>query len=156
MEKIAASEGVAPSNRSSSRPQRAGVSLPWSRNRWRRSRADKPRQRLQKPISGENHSVFWSKSVVLPDHSRTCVSHTSSPDLVDEIWIGNQHFFFKHFFMTRAMPIMHQWNATGRDMRSNGLAEGHNGIFISGQTYFQPWSSGTLSKVRLRRDKRVG
>ena len=94
--KIAAIEGVA-QYRSSSRSQRSGVSLPWSRNRWRCPRTDKARQSLQKAIFDENHSVYWSKSVALPDHSRTCVSRTSPPDLVQKIWMAN-NFFFQTFF----------------------------------------------------------
>ena len=35
------------------------------------------------------------------------------------------------------MAILHQWDAAGRDIRSNGLAEGHNGfLHFPDRTYF--------------------
>ena len=52
--------------------------------------------------------------------------------------------------MTRAMPIMHQWDAAGRDRRSNGLAEGHNESLTSGNPYFQLCRPGLSSKLPLR------
>ena len=86
---IAAVEGVAASIDRHAVPKRPGVMRSAPAVRWRRySGADKPdkgRQRLQKLIFGENHSVFWSKSMAIPVQAKTCASHTSSPDLVDEI-----------------------------------------------------------------------
>ena len=52
--------------------------------------------------------------------------------------------------MTRAMAILHQWDAAGRDNRSNGLAEGHNEIVTSENPYFQLCRPGLSSKLPLR------
>ena len=82
--KIAAIEGVAPSIDHHPVPKGRGCPCR-GHGTGGGPRTDKARQRLKKTISDENHSVFWSKSMALPDHSRTCVSHTSSPDLVKEI-----------------------------------------------------------------------
>ena len=93
---------------------------------------------------------FDLRSGVHP-HGRTCPSRTSTLDLVDE----NRNvidFFFKHFFMTRAMPILHHWDATGRANRSNGLAEGHNGILTSVHPDSTLCRPGLSSKLPLRGD----
>ena len=50
------------------------------------------------------------------------------------------------------MLILHQWDAAGRDRRSNGLAEGHNGAQLSGNPYFQLCRPGLSSKLPLRGD----
>ena len=47
---------------------------------------------------------------------------------------------------------MHEWDAAGRDIRSNGLAEGHNEILSSGNPYFQLCRPGLSSKLPLRGD----
>ena len=54
--------------------------------------------------------------------------------------------------MTRAMAILCQWDAAGRDIRPNGLAEGHNEILTSGNPYFQLCRPGLSSKLPLRGD----
>ena len=50
--------------------------------------------------------------------------------------------------MTRAMAILHQWDAAGRDIRSNGLAEGHNGAELSENPYFQLCRPGSHRNCR--------
>ena len=52
--------------------------------------------------------------------------------------------------MPRGMSILHQWDATGRANRSNGLAEGHNGSLTSENPYFQLCRPGLSSKLPLR------
>ena len=54
--------------------------------------------------------------------------------------------------MTRGMAILHQWDAAGRDIRSNGLAEGHNGAELSVHPDFTLCRPGLSSKLPLRGD----
>ena len=53
--------------------------------------------------------------------------------------------------MTRAMSILHQWDAAGRDIRSNGLAEGHNGAELFRKSLFSTMSSGALIEIAASR-----
>ena len=53
------------------------------------------------------------------------------------------------------MPIVHQWDAAGRAIRSNGLAEGHNESLSSVHPYFQLCRLGLSSKLPLRGENYV-
>ena len=65
------------------------------------------------------------------------------------------NFFGKPFNMARGMSIMQQWVAAGRDIRSNGLAEGHNGAELSGNPYFQLRRPGLSSKLPFRGENEI-